>query len=115
MWLQKHVPNYIYKQNSYNQKSKHGELETHSSILKRSLARHCITSNLILPISNLRVTLDNVSYYIMRSGTCCDLSEPALCKTAAVPLLWVPGKSSFWDARQVYHLFGTVESGWGTD
>ncbi len=30
------------------------------------------------PISKLSVTLDNVFYYIMHSGTC-DFSEPTLC------------------------------------
>lgn len=40
---------------------------------------HYITGNLMYPISNLSVTLDNVSYYIMHSGTC-DFSEPTLCK-----------------------------------
>lgn len=40
---------------------------------------HYITGNLMHPISNLSVTLDNVSYYIMHSGTC-DFSEPTLCK-----------------------------------
>lgn len=39
---------------------------------------HYITCNLMHPISNLSVTLDNVSYYIMHSGTC-DFSEPTLC------------------------------------
>lgn len=40
---------------------------------------HYITGNLMHPISNLSATLDNVSYYIMHSGTC-DFSEPTLCK-----------------------------------
>lgn len=40
---------------------------------------HYITGNLMHPISNLSVTLDNVSYYIMHSGTC-DFSDPALRK-----------------------------------
>lgn len=46
---------------------------------------HYITCNLMHPISNLSVTLDNVSYYIMHSGTC-DFGVPTLC-TAAVLLL----------------------------
>lgn len=40
---------------------------------------HYITDNLIHPISNLSVTLDNGSYYIMHSGAG-DFSVRALCK-----------------------------------
>lgn len=76
---QKDVSNEIYRQNSCNHiTSKHRELET-SMCLKRSFATHYITGNLMHPISNLSVTLDNVCYYIILSGTC-DFSEPALCK-----------------------------------
>lgn len=38
---------------------------------------HYITGDLMHPISNLSVTLDNVSYYIMHSGAC-GFSELAL-------------------------------------
>lgn len=48
-------------------------------VLKRSFSTHYITGNLIHPISNLSVTLDNVSYYIMNSGAY-DFSEQTLCK-----------------------------------
>lgn len=47
--------------------------------MKSSFAMHYITGNLMHPISNLSVTLDNVSHYIMHSGAC-DFSEPTLCK-----------------------------------
>lgn len=40
---------------------------------------HYITGNLMYPISNLSVNLDNVCYYIMHSGAY-DFSELALCK-----------------------------------
>lgn len=40
---------------------------------------HYITGNLMHPISNLSVTLDNVCYYIMHFGAY-DFTELALCK-----------------------------------
>lgn len=55
---------------------------------------HYITGNVMRPISKLSVTLDNVFYYIMHSGTC-DFSELTLCTLQLFFLLCVPGRSRF--------------------
>lgn len=56
---------------------------------------HYITGNLMHPISNLSITLDNVSYYIMHSGTC-DFREPTLCKLQLFPgINWSQAEAGF--------------------
>ena len=70
---------------------------------------HYITSNLMHPISKLSVTLDNVTYYIMHSGTC-DFSEPTLCKLQ----LFFCSASQAGAGFKMHVRFGSTLSGWRT-
>lgn len=71
---------------------------------------HYITGNLKYPISNLRVTLDNVSYYIMHSGAY-DFSELALCKLQLFFCCVSQGEAGF---KMHVRFAITLGTGWRT-